>query len=212
MDRAEVSDKRPRTVQGGWLGRIKAGTAAVFSEALAESDPDPDVPDVCVEDAPPPPPPMTPRLLDILRRMVPPDPDAEAPWVYATGLARETGIPRGTVTPLLARLETHGWARSALDDQQHVRRFQLSETGVDGAREEFGAAAPEPPRRAAGTRPAPARREESRRESDRAEMPALSARFVAAAPTGERGWTMDELAKVNPDLAAAVRRRLAAER
>jgi PadR family transcriptional regulator PadR len=60
---------------------------------------------------------------------------------YGLEISRETGLPTGSVYPILARLEQHGWVESAWEDIDPVaegrrprRYYRLSADGAERAR------------------------------------------------------------------------------
>jgi PadR family transcriptional regulator PadR len=61
---------------------------------------------------------------------------------YGLQLCQETGLPSGTIYPIVARLEDYGWLESSLEDQAHAstrgrprRYYRLTGEGVEQARD-----------------------------------------------------------------------------
>jgi DNA-binding PadR family transcriptional regulator len=81
---------------------------------------------------------MTLQTQFVLRALLA-DPAAES---YGLQLCAETGLPAGTIYPILARLEHVGWVRSSWEDPAaHVaegrprrRYYQLTDEGAEQAR------------------------------------------------------------------------------
>jgi PadR family transcriptional regulator PadR len=80
---------------------------------------------------------MTLRTLAVLRVMLD-DPLAQ---YYGLEVARDVGLPTGSVYPILARLERAGWLRSAWEDVEPAavgrrkrRYYQLTTSGALSAR------------------------------------------------------------------------------
>lgn len=81
---------------------------------------------------------MTLQTQFVLRALLA-DPLAE---MYGLQLCAETGLPAGTIYPILARLEQVGWVRSSWEDPAaHVaegrprrRYYQLTDDGAEQAR------------------------------------------------------------------------------
>jgi PadR family transcriptional regulator PadR len=77
---------------------------------------------------------MTGQTLSVLRVLV----DAPSVGRYGLELCEATGLPSGTVYPIVARLERAGWLTSAWEDpERHVREnrprrryYLLSHSGV----------------------------------------------------------------------------------
>jgi len=82
---------------------------------------------------------MTLQTQLVLRAMLA-DPAAER---YGLQLCAETGLPSGTIYPIVARLEQLGWVESSWEDpSEHVaegrprrRYYRLTEEGAEQARD-----------------------------------------------------------------------------
>src|SRR5689334_3256130 len=86
--------------------------------------------------------PSTPRMTlqtQLVLRALLVDPAAEQ---YGLALCEQTGLPSGTIYPIIARLEQAAWVESRWEDPEtHVaegrprrRYYRLTEDGVDHAR------------------------------------------------------------------------------
>lgn len=184
-----MSTAKPGKPIGGWLNRIEKGTADLY----LDTEPAPAAPHLDLK--------ITPRTEEVLKVML-----HLGGWWRPIDAAEATDVPAGTVSPILARLESHGWARSERVGDTAVRRYALTTTGVECARAILDEPQPEPgPPGFAGTA-ATGRGDLAERANDIARD---RDDVAARRPAGEdRVWTMAELAAADPALAAAVRRRL----
>lgn len=198
--------------EGGWLSRIKNGTAGttavVFSGTTADEPSSSGEPASHDENAPR----LTTRTLDVARFMLG-DPRA---FHHPRNIARVTGVPLGTIPGILARLQNAEWARSQLE--QGVRLYRLTAEGVRALSEAVGAAdgaatpaavpasTPEPT-----STPEPESKTAVREERPSPRVITDSVRNVWTHHDEERTWTMAELAAEHPWLVDAVRREIGRE-
>ncbi|MEU7909048.1 PadR family transcriptional regulator [Actinoplanes sp. NPDC049118] len=107
---------------------------------------------------------MTPRMTTSVLKVVAAllaDPAAER---YGLRLMQDTGLPSGTLYPILVRLERAGWVESrweeadpAAEGRPNRRYYRLTADGVTQARHEVAAMQLQMSRATApGTRPRPA--------------------------------------------------------
>lgn len=149
------------TPTGGWINRITAGTSFAYIDTDEHSQ-KPSGPNI------------TPRLRRVLEDLYRRHAAGQGVPARAVDIARATGIGLGTVQPLLARLETFCWATSRRVEGAAVRVYELTDVGLEGARDELSGA-----------------------PSDAPGVPS------------ERVWTLAELERADPSLAAAARRQMA---
>jgi DNA-binding MarR family transcriptional regulator len=110
---------------------------------------------------------ITLQTLQVLQALL----DGPADEHYGLKISEVSGLPTGSIYPILARLEAAGWVISAWEDidekaegRRRRRYYQLTDEGAERARSEVDDAwqrlsppVPAPPRPPARTRPASGR-------------------------------------------------------